>query len=111
VASGSLPESPSSPPINASSQARCAGENGGLRKGGGDVAHQHATATPSPPFGAEPLTAAALHAFRFAAGSVVRPLGSARICVEVTRTDDGLLRQIGYEDIREDKPAREIVRP
>jgi len=57
------------------------------------------------------LTAAALHAVRFAAGSVVRPLGSARICVEVIRTDDGLLRQIGYEDIREDKPAREIVRP
>jgi ATP-dependent DNA ligase len=26
-------------------------------------------------------------------------------------TDDGLLRQLVYEGIREDKPAREVVRP
>ena len=29
----------------------------------------------------------------------------------LTWTEDGLLRQVGYEGIREDKPAREVVRP
>jgi ATP-dependent DNA ligase len=29
----------------------------------------------------------------------------------LTWTDDGLLRQIVYEGVREDKPAREVVRP
>jgi ATP-dependent DNA ligase len=40
----------------------------------------------------------------------VRP----ELVVEVkylTWTDDGLLRQVVYEGIREDKPAREVVRP
>ena len=40
----------------------------------------------------------------------VRP----ELVVEVTYltwTDDGLLRQVVYEGLREDKPAREVTRP
>jgi ATP-dependent DNA ligase len=29
----------------------------------------------------------------------------------LTWTDDGLLRQVVYQGLREDKPAREVIRP
>jgi hypothetical protein len=57
--------------------------------------------------------AAARQPLRIAAGAQLRPLGEAELVAEVkflTWTDDNLLRQVVYEGLREDKPAREVWR-
>ena len=55
----------------------------------------------------------ALDAVWLAAGAFARPVGAARTrrrSEVLSWTEDGLLRQMVYEGIREDKPAREVVR-
>jgi bifunctional non-homologous end joining protein LigD len=51
---------------------------------------------------------------QFAPGEVADCWVRPQIVVEVTYltwTDDNLLRQVSYQGQREDKPAREVVRP
>jgi ATP-dependent DNA ligase len=63
-----------------------------------------------------PLDVAPPHSTRFGSPLVLSRVHWVRpeLVVEVkylTWTEDGLFRQVVYEGIREDKPAREVVRP
>ena len=63
-----------------------------------------------------PLDVAPLRSIRFGSPLLLSCVHWVRreLVVEVrylTWTEDGLLRQVMYEGIREDKPAREVVRP
>jgi ATP-dependent DNA ligase len=55
-----------------------------------------------------------IYAGRAGTGIISCPLAAAELVAEVTFltwTDDGLLRQVVDQGLREDKPAREVMRP